>query len=153
MILIKKKIIGRKINLPYLYNKHILKPKTLRENSINPYEMCNLTDRTSPMDNEKIKKDEEEGKGRKEENDSKSYKENADSNNTKNNNSSIRYIFDDSFIPDDQREYPSSIKSASITSSYSDIFNHLSFNPDTSSSAEICAICIDKYQLIYFIYV
>ena len=57
------------------------------------------------------------------------------------NESSIRFVFDD-----DKKEYATSVKSASFTSSYSEFYNHLSFNPETSTSAEICAICIDQYQ-------
>ncbi len=70
----------------------------------------------------------------------------------KNNESSIRFVFDEADITDstntkDNKDYVPSVRSASITSSYSEIYNQLSFNPETSSSAEICAICIDHYQL------
>jgi len=72
-------------------------------------------------------------------------------NRVKNNESSIRFVFDEADITDnpnrDNQDYVPSVRSASITSSYSEFYNQLSFNPETSSSAEICAICIDHYQL------
>ncbi|ORX82863.1 hypothetical protein BCR32DRAFT_278507 [Anaeromyces robustus] len=115
---------GKKINLPYLYNKDGLKSIKNKGNDNN----LEMTERN--INEENINN-----------NDNINY-----DNNIKNNDSSIRYIFDEKSMTD-KKDYNSSIKSASITSSYSEIYNHLSFNPDASSSAEICAICIDQYQL------
>ncbi|ORX52163.1 hypothetical protein BCR36DRAFT_582658 [Piromyces finnis] len=50
------------------------------------------------------------------------------------------------FIYGEDKKGLTFIKS-SFSSSHSDVNSHFSFNPETSSSAEICAICIDQYEL------
>eukprot|EP00833_Pecoramyces_ruminatium_P007138 jgi/Orpsp1_1/1181170/evm.model.c7180000076173.1 len=126
---------SKKINSPYIYNKNLMKPKNTNNSSNNQSEMCSITDRVvlNPINKETLR-----------DNDRINY-DNTSIN--RNNNSSIRYIFDEPPTDDNKKDYATSVRSASITSSYSEIYNHLSFNPDTSSSAEICAICIEHYQL------
>ncbi|OUM61547.1 hypothetical protein PIROE2DRAFT_62429 [Piromyces sp. E2] len=133
---------GKKFNLPFSSNhpnnKDFPKNKFVRDNG----SVDSFTNKNEMVEKDHCKECNTINSKYPHDNNNDNNNNNNINNNNKHTESSIRFIFDE-----DKKEYASSIKSASITSSYSEAYNHLSFNPETSTSAEICAICIDQYQL------